>query len=289
LLDHPEALALCASFFFGLGLVLTQFGLRHLPPGLGAMISIPMLTSVLWLLAPLLLDLRGWEPRAAAIFVAVGLLYPVVVTLLTFEANRRMGPGVAGALGNLAPVFAVILAAFLFSETPRLVQAFGIALIVLGVVLLSARRGRGHENSWPFWVAALPIGASMIRGVVQPVAKIGLALWPSPFAALLLGYTASSLVAVSVATIRAGRWPSGFRRRGVFWFCVVGLSNGTAVLALYAALARGSVTSVAPLAATYPLMTLALSAVLFRTERIGRSVIAGIATTVVGVIMLVGT
>jgi drug/metabolite transporter (DMT)-like permease len=289
LLDHPEALALGASFFFGLGLVLTQFGLRHMPPSLGAMVSIPTLTSVLWILSPAFMDLQGWDSRAAAVFISVGLLYPVVVTLLTFEANRRMGAGVAGALGNLAPVFAVILAAFLFSETPRLVQALGIALIVLGVVLLSARRDGGQENSWPLWVAALPIGASMIRGVVQPIAKIGLAIWPSPFAALLLSYTASSLVAVSVAAIRAGGLPTGFRCRGVFWFCIVGLSNGTAVLALYAALAHGSVTSVAPLAATYPLMTLALSALLFRTERIGRGVIAGVATTVAGVIMLVGT
>ena len=41
MLDDPQVLALCASFLFGLALVLTQFGLRHVPPSRGASVSIP--------------------------------------------------------------------------------------------------------------------------------------------------------------------------------------------------------------------------------------------------------
>ena len=44
-----------------------------------------------------MLDWDGWDPRGALIFVLVGLLFPATVTLLTFEANRRMGPSVSGA------------------------------------------------------------------------------------------------------------------------------------------------------------------------------------------------
>ena len=51
---------------------------------------------------------------SALIFLAVGLVYPALVTILTYEANFLMGPGVAGALGNLAPLFAVGGAVLIF-------------------------------------------------------------------------------------------------------------------------------------------------------------------------------
>ncbi len=289
MLNYPEILALCASFFFALALVLTQFGLKYMSPRQGALVSIPMLTLLFWMLAPALLDSKAWNSNAAAVFLGVGLIYPVVVTLLTYEANRLMGPGVAGALGNLAPLFAVAAGMLLFNEFPRLVQVVGIATIVLGVVLLSIRRGRVVANAWPYWAAALPIGASAIRGVAQPVTKIALALWPSPYAAALFGFTTSSIVLAVVATLRDGRWWERFSRKGVMWFCCVGLCNGLAVLSLYAALAKGSVILVAPLAATYPLIALILSALIFRNERIERAVLAGVVMIVVGVVMIVGT
>lgn len=213
MLNYPAIIALCASFFFALGLVLTQFGLKHMSPRQGALVSIPMLTLLFWMLAPALLDLKEWNANAAALFLGVGLIYPVVVTLLTYEANRRMGPGVAGALGNLAPLFAVGGGVLLFGEFPRLVQVIGIATIVLGVVLISIRRGRGVANAWPYWVAALPIGASAIRGVAQPVTKMALAFWPSPYAATLLGFTTSTVVLAVVATLRDGRWWERFRAK----------------------------------------------------------------------------
>ena len=55
-----------------------------------------------------------------------------------------------------------------------------------------------------------------------------------------------------------------------------------------AALAGGSVVLVAPLAATYPLVTLALSALLLRSERINAFLVAGIAITVLGIALLFG-
>jgi drug/metabolite transporter (DMT)-like permease len=58
------------------------------------------------------------------------------------------------------------------------------------------------------------------------------------------------------------------------------------MLAMYAALARGQVSVVSPLVATYPIFTLALSATFLRDERIGARVLAGVALTVAGVIVL---
>jgi drug/metabolite transporter (DMT)-like permease len=177
----------------------------------------------------------------------------------------------------------------LLGDWPRPLQVAGIIAIVGGVVLLSVRGAEASGRQWTWWAVALPLGASIVRGVAQPVTKIGLASWPSPFAALLFGFTASTVVVAGVAIARNRGLPRGFSRPGVLWFCCVGLCNGLAVLTLYAALARGSVVLVAPLAATYPLVTLALTALLLRAERITAVLVAGIAITVVGVALLFGS
>lgn len=285
LLDYPAVLALGASFFFGLALVLTQFALRHMRPGEGVLISIPVLTLIGWALALFVVDFSKSNFRAIVVFLAVGLAYPALVTMLTYESNRLMGPGVAGALGNLAPLFAVAGAAILVGELPHTLQVLGLVIIVIGVAVLSLRGGT-QSRSWPYWIAVLPIAASLIRGIAQPATKLGLANWPNPFAAVVFGFTASSVVVIAVALTRHRGWPSGFSRPGILWFSCVGLSNGMAVLCLYGALARGSVALVAPLTATYPLVTLALTVLLLRSERITATIVAGVSATVTGVAML---
>jgi drug/metabolite transporter (DMT)-like permease len=286
LLNEPVLLALCASFFFGSALVLTQFGLRHASPAKGILVSIPLVTAIAWIVA-LFLGLEGWDIRAVGIFLAIGLLYPAAVTMLTYQANYMMGPAVAGALGNLAPLFAVLGGALLFGEVPAPLQFAGIVTIVAGIAILSLRRN-GLARTWPLWALALPLVASVIRGAAQPVSKIGLAIWPSSFAAVLFGFTTSTIVLAIMGAVQNRRDQRPLTRMAVFWFACVGISNGLALLTLYAALTRGSIVLVAPLAATYPLVTLALGALLLRTERITAQLFAGILVTVIGVAMLLG-
>lgn len=195
-----------------------------------------------------------------------------------------MGPGAAGALGNLAPWFAVVGAAVAFADLPRPLQVIGILSIAAGAVVLTLRRI--DSPTWPYWAVALPIGASAIRGTAQPIIKSGLSIWPSPFAALLLGFTASTFVVAAVSAARNRGFPHRLPWKGFLWFCCVSASNGVAVLCLYAALTHGSVILVAPLAATYPLITLGLSRLLLSSERITPRLIAGTAMTVGGVAFL---
>jgi len=42
------------------------------------------------------------------------------------------------------------------------------------------------------WVMALPVAASAIRGVIQPIVKFGFEWWPNPIAAVVVSYTVSS-------------------------------------------------------------------------------------------------
>src|SRR5882672_10218598 len=289
-MDTGTALALLSSAFLGTAVVLANVGLRYLHPARGALVSIPSTTLAYWLLAPFLLRGEGWNAAAFAIFAAVGVVFPAVVTLLNFASNRITGPTVAGTVSSTTPLFAVLAALLFLGEPLTIPAAAGTAAIVLGVIAFTAR-SNGSSREWAAWAILLPLAGAAIRGGAQAAVKGGLALWPDPFVAVLIGYT------VSCATIFAAnrvlrtstpvpRTGALLDRRGILWFIAVGICNGLGMLAMYAALNRGQVSVVSPLVATYPLFTLALSALFLREEKFGPRVLLGIALTVAGVVVL---
>jgi drug/metabolite transporter (DMT)-like permease len=284
-MDPGTGFALLSSAFLGTAVVIANVGLRHLDPARGALVSIPSTTLLLWLLAPFLLRGGNWNATAFAIFAVVGLIFPALVTVLNFVSNRIAGPNVAGTLSGTTPLFAVLGAIVFLGEPLTAAAAAGTAAIVLGVVVLSAR-GAGSPRAWSAWVVLLPLAGAAIRGGAQAAVKGGLALWPDPFVAVLVGYSVSCAMIFAANRILAPRKGTLTNRRGVLWFVAVGACNGAGMLAMYAALTRGQVSVVSPLVATYPLFTLALSALFLRAEKLGPRVLLGVAVTVAGAVVL---
>lgn len=277
------AYALIAAALFGAALVTTQFGLRHMDGLAGAKVSIPSATALLWLLLPLR-ELKGWDTPAAGIFLALGLFFPVAVTLLAYEANRRMGPTIAGAIGSTAPLFAVLGAVLFLGETLGITQMIATAAIVCGSVALVWRSGGSLRGAaWISWVAWL---AAALRALAQVIAKAGLLLWANPYAAAVLGYSVSAVAIWIIAGFSRRPESRVYTRRGVLWFVLTGLFNCSAVLALYTALDGGAVSIVSPIAATYPMFTLVLNTVILREERLSARLIGGVALMVGGVVAL---
>src|SRR5947209_17462946 len=106
-MELSTALALLASAFLGTAVVIANVGLRYLDPARGALVSIPSTTLLFGLLAVFLFRGGGWNAAAFAIFAAVGLIFPALVTFLNFESNRLAGPPAAGAIAGTTPRFAV--------------------------------------------------------------------------------------------------------------------------------------------------------------------------------------
>ena len=283
------AYALIAAALFAAALVTTQFGLRHMDGLAGAKISIPSAAALLWVLFPLCHGggFDGVHAQGAGIFLALGLFFPVAVTLLAYEANRRMGPTVAGAIGSTAPLFAVLGAVLFLGETPGLSQMTATLAIVAGSTVLVWRSNAVGEVlkgaafvSWVAWCAAL------LRALAQVIAKAGLLLWPDPYAAVLLGYSVSAVAVWVIAAFSRRPESRVYTQRGGAWFALTGVFNSSAVLALYAALEVGTVNIVSPIVATYPLFTLLLNTIILREERLSARLMGGVALMVGGVAAL---
>ena len=283
-MSGAASLALGAAFCFALALILTQFGLRTMPSWRSPLYSIGGALIVAWLAAILFVDWSIFNLDAALIFAGVGCIFPVVVSILGVRSNERLGPAVAGAVGNVTPIFAVLGAVLFLGERLGLLQLAGLAMVVGGVALLALRGGSGGRH-WSVWVLGLPLAAALVRGAIQPAIKTGLALWPEPLAAAAIGYALSSVVIVSLVGRRALREGPAIRS-GVLWFLAVGFANGSATFLLYAALGLGSITVVAPLVALFPLIGVVLSWIFLRGEQLHAIGLLGILVSVAGVILL---
>ena len=267
-MTEPQALALAgaAAVCFGTALVSAKVGLRRIDARAGAAISIPTATALLIVAAPFTLDLSGFTLVAALIFAAIGIFFPALVTLITFAANERLGPSVTGTVSSTAPLFALLAALLILGERipPRALVAT--AGVVAGVALLSWHGGMDIRRA--LW---LPLAGAALRGLVQVVAKAGLAIWPNPFAASLIGYGVSAVTVTLAAPRRAARR----ERSPLLWFMLTGVLNGLAVLLMYAALNAAPVSLVAPLVAGYPLVTVLLGAAVLREEALSARTLAG--------------
>jgi len=277
--------AFASAAFLGAGVVLTQFGLRTIHPLSGAALSIPSFTLVFLLLSPFLLYGETVVWRAVPIFAAVGFGFPAAVTLLSFVSNRALGPVVTSSLGNLAPLFSVALAVLILHEPLRLMQFVGLMVAIGGVLIITVNR-TGNMRDWKTWALLLPLGAALLRGIAPPVIKIGLEIWPNPIGAGLTGYIFSTLTVLTLERIRNGHFIARGPNVGRLWFALTGIVNGIGTLLLYLAVGAGPVTLVAPLIATYPLVTVGLSALVLANVRITPRLVAGVAMTVAGVALI---
>jgi len=254
-------------------------------PLAGASVSVPTTTAILWLLAPLFLDLSNRNDVAIGIFVGVGLFFPAAVTLLNFESNRRMGPTAASTISSTAPLFSVAAALVFLNETLTLPVTAGIAAIMAGVMALSWS-SKEYSRRWPLWVIAIPIAGAACRGLAQTTIKVGLDLWQSAFAAALIGYTVSAVV-ILLFTFLPGRTKSSvYSRQAVPRFVFAGILNGLGLLLSYEAFGRGQVTTIAPILGTFPVFTFFLSILFLRDERITVRAAIGVLLTVVGVALM---
>jgi drug/metabolite transporter (DMT)-like permease len=213
------------------------------------------------------------------LFAALGLFFPAFVTLLTFQSNDRLGPSLTSSISGTAPLFALAAAAIFLGEripSRALVASCG---VVAGVALLSWPGTRRAFVGRALWI---PLTGAALRGAAQVLAKAALLLWPNPFAASLIGYLVSSGTVLALRGKNDAKPP-----QAVLWFVLTGALNGAALLLMYAALNRAPVSSVAPVVAAYPVVTVFLGALLLREEKLSLRVLSGALLIAIAIAYLV--
>ena len=277
-------IALLSAVGFAVGMVTSRVGLRTLDARSAAALSIPTATVLFVVAAPFALDTAGFDLRAVLLFAAVGLVFPVSVTLLTFRSNELLGPTVASAVSGTAPLFALLAASVFLGERVPPQAAVSAVGVVAGVALLSWKKD-AVRSGFIGWALLWPLSGAVMRAFAQTGAKAGLLIWPNAYAAGLIGYVVSCSIVLAANRLRGSARPR-LSRRDIAWFAGTGLLNGGAVLLMYVALSMAPVWVVAPIIASYPLLTAVIGTAVLHDEKVSLHGTAGAVLTIASIVYL---
>lgn len=207
-------------------------------------------------------------PWSVLAFGAAGIVGTILGRILFFSGIQRVGANRAEAIKGSMPLHATVLAIVLLGEHVSGLQLGGIALIVVGIALMSLEgRANTTGDGEPVSQAALalPLLAAVFYGLEPIFATVGLQAGTDVLVGLAIK-TVTAFVAYlaylrwrnqvpSVAELRAGR---------IQWYLLAGLANTGFLLAYYAGLSVSRVSVVVPIMYTSPFLVILLSAIFLR-------------------------
>lgn len=249
---------------------------RRLPSaavvGVSQACSLVMLLALLpWLPAA---SSWGWVPWAIVAGLAGSLALVCFYRALAFGTVGVVSP--ISALGTSVPVIAGLVA----GEQPRALQGAGIVVALAGAVLASGPELGGEEpvKAKAIWYALAAAGGF---GVTMLAIARGSAYSPL---LTMLGMRSASLVAFGIAALVLHS-VGGVRPRDLPALALLGLADVSANTLLGFASTMGLLSITVVLSALYPVVTVALAAVILH-ERMKPVQVAGVALAFLGVALI---
>lgn len=289
-----EALAIAAAICFSLGALLSRLGSDHLPSSVGLLISLVSNAAVLLMFGLGYVALRGLPPFSAfgiGMFALAGVSGTLIGRWGAIQSAMILGPSRASLYKNLQPVLTTALAVGFLGELLRPIDIAGGAMILVGTSLVTRDRvhvGAATDRQWnekpgrrlEGILAGLVAATGFAVG--NTLRKVAVGVWPEPIfgaivgvAVALIGYVVGRSGLKSAASIR------GFGR-GHVYFSLMGFASAAAQLLFFSSLVLIPVWIANIFVSMEPIVTILLSALLFR----GREYLS--LMTVVSAVLVVG-
>jgi len=131
-----------ASYIVGSGWLIPKFGVLQFT-------SYAMIVSTSCILVHYALvgdfDFLGYPWQVYALGLAMALFATLIPSFLVSAAIERLGASTFSIFGSLGPISTIVLAFFFLDERITTLQIFGMLIVILGVSLVSRKRGRANE------------------------------------------------------------------------------------------------------------------------------------------------
>jgi len=276
-----QFLALICSVFYASALVSARAGLRYSTPTTVTLVSILIQNLLLWSAIFITGGVHTVPLVGILLFTLVGI-FQLGVRLLAYTGVEKIGASRSAALQSVSPLVSAAIAIAILGEATTLLILLGTCLVVFGIVLISWRPER-QLSGFRRWHLLLPIGAAFLTGVNHPIRRYVLTMADEPlfFSALMGTVSLVGFLIYFAASRRSQRLV--WNRSAIGPFLATGLCETTSILLIITAISMGRVVIVAPIAASYPVWSLILSAIFLRdVESVNWKVIAGVLSVVAG-------
>jgi drug/metabolite transporter (DMT)-like permease len=222
----------------------------------------------------------GWAADPAFWPWAIGASVLGMVGMLTFYQALSIGPmGIVSPLVALSVIVPVAVS-LLRGEVPAPLQILGIIVAISGILLASGPELSGAESARPLILAGI---ATVSFGGMYVLMAEGSTHDPLM---TMAGMRVTTVVIFAVILI-AVRNIGGASRADVLPLAVIGAFDAAANVTFGFATTMGLLSTTAVLGDLYPVVTAVLAAIFLR-ERLRAVQYAGVATALVGVLMIAG-
>jgi drug/metabolite transporter, DME family len=276
-----QLLALITSVFYASALVSARAGMHYSTPTTVTLVSILMQNLLLWSAIFLTGGIHSVPLAGVLLFTLVGL-FQLAVRLLAYTGVEKIGASRSSALQSVSPLISAMIAIIVLGEPTTLLIILGTLLVVVGIVLISWKPER-QVPDFRRWHLLLPIGAAFLTGINHPIRRYVLTMANEPlfFSALMGTVSLGGFLIYYALSPRSLRLV--WSRRAIGPFLATGFCETISILLIITAISMGRVVIIAPIAASYPVWSLILSAIFLRdVESVNRKVIAGILSVVAG-------
>ncbi|MFC1492147.1 DMT family transporter [Nitrospinota bacterium] len=251
------ALAVAASACFAMTYIFARMAAREVTPLLGGLITSAVVAALFlpWVLSTV--PVHEYGNPSLLWYVGIGVFIPGLARTVHFASIQRIGAAPTALLRGLGPLYASTLAVLLLGEALSGRVAAGTGFIILGLVVLSIRKG--EMRSWAMAGVLYGLAATLI--FVSRDLIIRYASPQTPYKTLAI-----FVMALTSTLVMAAAW-SGFDKkslasapkRGLFFFALVGFSSFLGLTALFFALEQGNVVVVTPIVSGQPLFVMLFS------------------------------
>ena len=247
------------ALFFSFHQIFIKKGMNYGDANYGAFISIFTGAVIFGFLS---INRIYIDARFIFLMIFSGVLHFLFARTAFYNAVNRIGANAAGSLAATRIFFAVMIGAFL-GEAIGLNVILMALLIFCGIYLMSTPKGVRD-----FKGISLGILTGLITALSSGIVKEGMKIHGDPIYGSALGYLGSLLFYPLIF-----KWE---KKGGERFFILAGIFAGLGHYLRYYSLQKYPVSVVEPFLSTYPLFTLILTLILFRSiENINRNIALG--------------
>jgi len=275
-------LAIGAAIFWSVGQILIKHGFETIPPLWNNILN-DLLSLFIYIPAALLLGRFGIARPPSIVFVYVflsSILYHVFFYAISRGQISLTGTVVAGY-----PVVTIILSYFFLNERLTLFQYAGIALILAGCVTVALPenhpRYKSRNYSWILWGMA---GAVTI-GTGDFITKLSINIVGAYTHIFFLALVSNGVSGLNFLLDRKNRKTPVFFHRSILGTFIGIIIHLTGAVMFLIAFNFGKVSLIVSVSSVYPALVV-LMAVKFLGEKISVKQGGGIATAIIGLILI---
>jgi drug/metabolite transporter (DMT)-like permease len=244
--------------------------------------------AMLWPLAIALTSFGVVNLEGLLLFSLSGVLSPGFVRLFYYKGLKTLGVSVNSSIFAVYPLYSALLAVVLLSEVLTVWNGFGIAAILLGVIFveMSANGNHGYGKSgWRNLV--FPVIGGLTLGASSIMRKYALTICDAPVLGVAVAYTVSLLPYALMLALSVSTRKEVALKRDLRWFWLAGIGQAVTWMLAFYALSFETVAVTTPLLSIEPLFVAVFAFFyLKKVERVSASLLASIAVTVVGVVLV---